>query len=187
LALFREGAPWRRAYALPFLIFLAYFVLRYAWSGSIAILGAIVHQLLVGLLLAHVVSLALTDLRNDLVDARRRFRIAVALILPCTGFIIVAAELYSLQGDLPAWLGRVQAASLLALSFIFALWLTEGRQDLIAAAAAPQPASGALTPAELIELERLKPQWPGASVSNPSFRLETWLASLDFPSIACAG
>jgi AraC-like DNA-binding protein len=157
LSLFRDEFRWRPIYATPLVLLLALSVLRAEGNETMRVAGELLHQAVVVLLLAHIVSLALHDLRDDLVDARRRFRLAVALALPLVGFIIAATETYRLYGSLPAWLGLVQAIMLAVLSFAFTMWTTEVRYGLLTpAAASPQPRADLLSPAERIELQRLK-------------------------------
>jgi len=157
IALFRDALEWRTIYSVPLLMLLVFHGLRHGWDGTYRVAGALLHQATLVLLLLHVVSLAVSDLGNDLVDARRRFRLAIALLLPLAGIIIAGAETYSLYGTLPAWLGPLHALMLFTLSFLFALWLTGTKPELFAPSTeAPQPRTDLLTPAELIELERLK-------------------------------
>lgn len=158
LALFRDRFAIRPVHTLPAVLLLAFYVLRREWGGGYEAAGTLLHQATVALLLAHVVSLAVRDFRNDLVDVRRRFRIAVALLIPLAGIVIVAAETWEvLSGPLPFWLSPLHALLLASLSFPFALWLTMPKPELFAPpAAAPLPRTDLLTPAELIELDRLR-------------------------------
>lgn len=162
IALFRDGFRWRHAYALPPLLLLALYGLRCAGGADLRLAAELLHQFTLMLLLAHIVTLAVRDFSNDLVDARRRFRLAVALALPFAGIVTALGETYGLLEPLPAWLSPLHAVMLLALSFAFALWITGTRQELFAPAeAAPQPRADLLAPAELLELGRLK-----AAVAN---------------------
>jgi AraC-like DNA-binding protein len=159
LALFRDGSGWRWAYAVPPALLLAFYGMRQWENGPLGISGELLHQVVVISLLVHIVSLALRELRNDLVDSRRRFRVAVALTLPIVGFVIAGTELYALRQPLPEWLGLalVQSLALAILSLAFALWTSAVRRELfVPARSAPQPRTDELGPAELLELQRLR-------------------------------
>jgi AraC-like DNA-binding protein len=157
IALFRDPFEWRPIHALPLLSLLAAYGMRQASDETLRAAGVLLHEATVMLLMLHVLSLAVVDFRNDLVDARRRFRLAVAVVLPAVGVVIASAEVYALYRPLPAWLGSLQALALAALSFLFAFWLTGSRPELFASwTPARQLRSDLLTSAELIELERLR-------------------------------
>jgi AraC-like DNA-binding protein len=156
VSLFRDDPQWRPHYAIPLVLLLALFVLRQAAGEPLRTVGSLGHQVTVATLLLHVLSLAVRDFRQDLMDARRRFRLAVAIVLPATGLAIATVETYALFRPLPDWIGLLQAAVVFALAVPFALWLTAIRPDLMAQAAAPVPRPEALTPAEAIELARLR-------------------------------
>jgi len=181
IALFRDSFEWRHVYFVPLVLLLAFYALRLG-GGTYHVAGALLHQATVILLLIHVFSLAVLDFRNDLVDARRRFRVAIALILPLVGITIAGVETYALYGALPVWLGPLHALMLFALSFLFALWLTATKPELFALAAeAPQPRSDLLTPAELIELERLKSAVGNGACLEPEMSLSTLATKVAIP------
>jgi AraC-like DNA-binding protein len=182
MALFRDAFEWRATYSVPLLMLLFFHGLRQGWDGSYRIVGALLHQATVLLLLIHIVSLAVSDFRNDLVDARRRFRLAIALVLPLAGIVIAIAEIYSLYGALPAWLGPLHALMLFALSFLFALWLTGAKPELFAPSTeAPQPRTDLLTPADLIELERLKAAIDNGGCFEPELSLGALAGKIKIP------
>jgi AraC-like DNA-binding protein len=172
MALFRDPFQWRLFQAVPLLSLLAAFGMRQATDGAMHAPGVLLHGATVLLLMLHVVSLAVADLTNDLVDARRRFRLAVAVLLPAVGIVIAFAETYALYRALPDWLGLLQALALATLSFLFALWLTGSKSELFATSPeARQPRSDILTPAEQIELERLRTVISGGACLEPDLSL----------------
>ena len=158
LALFRDRFDFRPMHALPPILLLAFYAVRQDWGGGYDAAGTLLHQVVVVLLLGHLVSLAVLDFRNDLVDARRRFRIAVAILIPLAGVVIVAAETWEVfSAPLPAWLGPLHALMLFSLSLLFVLWLMAPRPELLAPSlGAPRPRTDLLAPAEMIELESLR-------------------------------
>lgn len=184
LALFRDGSGWRWAYAVPPALLLAFYGMRQSDGGSLHIAGELLHQVVVVSLLIHIVSLALRELRNDLVDSRRRFRVAVALTLPLVGFVIAGTELYELRQPLPDWLGLalVQSLALAILSLAFALWMTAVRKDLfVSALATPQPRTDELGPAELLELQHLRAAITRGICFEPDLSLITLARQLGVP------
>ncbi len=112
LALFRDGSGSRWAYVVPPALLLVFYGMRQSDEETLRIAGELLHQVVVISLLVHIVSLALRELRNDLVDSRRRFRVAVALTLPLVGFVIAGAELYEFRQPPPEWLGKRSSSRL---------------------------------------------------------------------------
>jgi AraC-like DNA-binding protein len=181
VSLFRDDPQWRPHYAMPLVLLLALFVLRQAAGDPLRTLGALGHQVTVTTLLLHVLSLAIRDFQQDLMDARRRFRLAVAIVLPATGLAIATVETYALFRPLPDWIGLLQAAVVLALAAPFALWLTAIRPDLVVQAAAPSPRPEALTPADAIELARLRTAIAAGVCLEPDLSLGTLSERLKLP------
>jgi AraC-like DNA-binding protein len=182
IALFRDAFAWRHVYALPPVLLLGFYVLRQAGTGRIDLAAELLHQAVLILLLAHIVVLAVRDFGNDLVDARRRFRLAVALALPAVGIATAAGETYGLFGPLPPWLSPLHAALLLLLSFAFALWITGTRPELFAQQAdAPQPHTDELSPAELLELGRLKAAIADGACFEPELSLGALARRVNVP------
>ncbi|GIL02071.1 MAG: transcriptional regulator [Alphaproteobacteria bacterium] len=156
LAIFDDAFEWRWWHGLPFALLLAFLLIRLA-AGPVGFPLMVVPQALVLLLLAHVVVLAIRDIGGDLVDARRRLRVALAVLIPMVGIPTAAAEIYETRAALPGWLGSLQAVVILALSFLFALWITRIRAEmLVPGGAGPRPQPERLGPADRIELDRLR-------------------------------
>ena len=182
LALFRDDFAWRHAYAAPPLLLLVFYGMRLSPEGPLHTSGELLHQVVVLSLLIHVVSLALKELRNDLVDSRRRFRVVVALVLPIVGFVIAGTELYNLRQPLPDWLGLVQSLMLSTLSLAFALWTTGVRQDLfVSSTSEPQPRVDLLGPTDLLELQRLKSAISRGMCFEPELTLGSLARQLSLP------
>ena len=165
LALFRDDLRWRWSYATPFLLLLLFYVLRRGLGERTV--GTLGHQVTVVVLLLHVLSIAVREFHNDLMDSRRRFRLVVALVLPAVGLVIAAAETYALFRPLPGWIGLLQASALLALAAAFALWLTAIKPDIMVQPDAPRQRPEMLSAAEAIELERLQAAIAGGICLEP--------------------
>jgi AraC-like DNA-binding protein len=181
LALFRDTLQWRWSFAAPFLLLLLFYLLRRGIGGELRTVGSLGHQVTVVVLLLHVLSIAVRDFQNDLMDKRRRFRLAVALVLPAVGLVIAAAETYALFRPLPGWIGLLQAAALLAVAVPFALWLTTIEPDIMAQPGAPSQRPETLSAAESIELERLRAAIAGGICLEPELSLGALAARLKLP------
>ena len=183
LALFRDDLRWRWSYATPFLVLLLFYMTRRGLGEQLWTVGMLGHQVTVAVLLLHVLSIAVREFQNDLMDSRRRFRLAVALVLPAVGLVIAAAETYALFRPLPDRIGLLQAFALLALAGPFALWLTAIKPDIMAMTqpGAPRLRPETLTAAESIELERLRAAIVGGICLETELSLATLAARLKLP------
>lgn len=156
IALFRDDFVWSPAYVLPGVFLVAILLLGHGNSATLAGVQTVLHQVVLMALLAHIVWMAVQDFRNDLVDSRRRFRIALAIVLPLAAVLIAAGEISAIFAPLPGWTTLAQAVMLFALSFVFTAWLAPLRLNLFEAPSRPTVNVSDLSPAERIELERLK-------------------------------
>jgi AraC-like DNA-binding protein len=181
LALFRDTLQWRWSFATPFLLLLLFYIFRRGLGEHLRTVGTLGHQVTVVVLLLHVLSIAVREFQNDLMDSRRRFRLAVALVLPAVGLVIAAAETYALFRPLPGWIGLLQAFALLAVAGPFALWLTAIKPDIMAQSDAPRRRPEMLSAAEAIELERLQAAISGGICLEPDLSLGALAARLKLP------
>lgn len=181
LALFRDDLQWRWSYATPFFLLLLFYILRRELGQELRTVGTLGHQVTVVALLLHVLSIAVREFQNDLMDSRRRFRLAVALVLPAVGLVIAAAETYLLFRPLPGWIGLLQASALLVLAGPFALWLTAIKPDIMAQPGAPRQRPETLSAAESIELHRLQAAIAGGICLEADVSLATLAARLKLP------
>ncbi|TIX17515.1 MAG: AraC family transcriptional regulator, partial [Mesorhizobium sp.] len=81
---------------------------------------------------------------------------------------------YAMFAPLPSWTTLAQAVMLFALSFVFTAWLVPLRLDLFEAPSRPAVSVSELSPAERIELERLK-----RAVADPD-RVREQIVSIAF-------
>lgn len=157
MALFRDDFVWKPVHALPAGFLLGALLLRVLGGATFEGVQTVLHQTILLALLAHIVWMAIQDLRNDLVDSRRRFRIALAIVLPIAGAVVAAGEIYAMFAPLPGWTTPAQAAMLFTLSFVFTAWLAPLRVDMFESPAQRGVIDMAdLSTAERVELERLK-------------------------------
>ncbi len=110
--------------------------------------------LLVVLLMLHVMVLGLRDLDGDLVDVRRRLRMALAFLVPA--MVISSTLMNTVLSEPGPWIELFEASKFALLSFLFAVWLTRMEEGLIAG---PDPEAPRRAPplpaADRLELDRL--------------------------------
>ncbi|MEM7318037.1 MAG: AraC family transcriptional regulator [Pseudomonadota bacterium] len=87
--------------------------------------GALVLAVYIGL-----VALAAFSDRQDLVTSRRRLRRAFLGIMGSLGIVISAVELLVDDHHLPDWVFLLQAAAILLLALVFAIWALRPAADL---------------------------------------------------------
>lgn len=145
--------PW---HLLPWL---ACAGLAWLWleGNRSAVLPTLSHLLMLAMF-AHLVVLALRGLRGDLVNSRRRFRLAVAIGIPAamTGLIL----LHSVEMATGLQLRSAEAEALITvpLAFVFVAWLTRMEQGFVAPLV-PREASaptGGLSVADRLDLRRIE-------------------------------
>jgi AraC-like DNA-binding protein len=159
-SLFDDGFRWRWRFALPsaalLVLTLAGFAVPSQWR-----IGALLafHAAAIALLAATLFK-AVRSRENDLVDERRRFAVALSLLIPVTGLVTSVVEIAGIANGVHWALNALQTATMLALSFLFADWIAShgaaifGEQRQPRAVAAEIPAS--FSPADRIELARLR-------------------------------
>ncbi|MBX2883927.1 MAG: AraC family transcriptional regulator [Granulosicoccus sp.] len=133
LTLFTDDFRWKAGYWIPLLILAATLPFR-DWAGGMIEPRWVVftHQFVTTLLLLHGVLLAIRDFSEDLVDARRRFRLAFASLVPLVGLAIVVVELGLFGIVVTTDLLLVQAVILLLLVAGFAILVLRPRSALLA-------------------------------------------------------
>lgn len=131
LALFCDEFRWRLRFFYP-VIPLAILVAIPAVVSDEAV-RALVHiakQALSTLLILHGVSIALRRWPDDLIDARRRFRIIVAASVGLSSVGLMLAEHLPLASSADAILRPASSGLLLFLSFGFSVWALQARDDM---------------------------------------------------------
>ena len=155
-ALFDDRFRWRFWHWGPLVVLAASFAPRFLFDvGGDDPYGTVVRQAIVAAMMIHALVLAIRDLGDDLVGARRRFRVAFAVLVGVTGLVIAGAEIYELGGEIPARLREPHALALFALSLGFVITMTTLRRELIWAPAPATPAA-AVPAADRADLDRLE-------------------------------
>ena len=131
-ALFDDRFAWRRWRLIPLgLVALASAGHFLPNEGSplplIAMLG---WQAVNVLMMTHAAVLAIRDWQDDLIEPRRRFRIALASLVPILGITISVMEIRFAGTGFPDWVFHAQGVTLFGLAVLFTGWLIAAPTDL---------------------------------------------------------
>ena len=131
LALFCDEFRWRMRFVYP-VIPMAMLVVVPAITSDPDWVGAayILKQALSVTLMLHGVTIALRRRGDDLVDARRRFRVIVAVSVGISAVILMLLEHIPLPPEARALVQPASSVLLLLLTFGFAIWALQVREDM---------------------------------------------------------
>lgn len=160
LALFDDDFHWQLWLWIPAIIMTATLPFRIGdIPDSRETLINLIHQFIVVPILLHAIVLAVRDFSADLIEPRRRFRIAIATLIPAMGILIVINEVNAdvLGGTVSPTTYLWHAGILLMLMALFTLWVLVPRDELFERPSAVQVGANvtSLAPEDRIELERL--------------------------------
>jgi AraC-like DNA-binding protein len=93
---------------------------------------ALGQQAATGLIFLSVAFLSLQDIGSDLVDKRRLFRFALAVLIPVTGLAVAAAEIIQISSPLPQWIYQLQSGALFVLTMLMAFWTLRVDETMVA-------------------------------------------------------
>lgn len=114
-----------------------------AWPVPLQNMSLVVLQLVSIALVAHVFALALLGHRDDLVEARRRFRLLFVIGIGVYVLMLAVAEITFAGVSPPTWLETLNVGGLLLLAFGVAVSMARMRsEELVGTLVAPRPASG---------------------------------------------
>jgi AraC-like DNA-binding protein len=160
LALFDDGFRWRWRLLAPAVGILGLSIAGLYLFPDFRAGIFLIYQAAVATILVLALALALRSLRNDLVDERRRFAIAISILIPVTGIATAIAETVEVWQPLHWGLAALQTAAMFVLSFLFCHWVIAHGAVIFAATPAPeekpQDAPGDFSPADRIELARVR-------------------------------
>lgn len=152
-ALFDDDFAWRWWRLVPFAALIALYALRLFEAPLVA--GAVddvFHQSMIIAMMVHALWLVVANRRDDLVETRRRFRLAFAGLIGAAGIVIAVAELVFYGSVAPVWLTTFHAASLFTLTFLFANWILRAAEIFPSApVAAPSPSPTGAAPAATVD------------------------------------
>jgi len=182
-ALLNDGFTWRMWRLAPAAAIAAVTLARGTTPIGSTPLGEILMQAIVLGLMLDALALAVRGLGNDLVEPRRRFRLALVGLTGIMGLAIAIAEIAQLYGPIPRGLILVHALALLGLAFGFALWALAARSELFEPRRSCETAPGAdkgVEPEDRALLARLQAAMdegvytePGLTVPGLAARLGT--------------
>lgn len=124
----------------------------------------VVHNLLEVMLVAHVALVVWRSWRGDLVEARRTLRGPFMLVVVGYSVILSGFEIVEVFAVLPAWLGLLQAGSLLAMAGFGAATFLQPRDDLFQPPARQPAADSVIPPQDRPALDRLTALMDGDEV-----------------------
>ncbi len=151
LAIFDDGFRWRNWHVIPLLLVVlpVFAIDRIAGAG-------LVRGVVVALLYVHIVVVAVRTASTDLDETRRHFRRWFLILAALVGLVITAVEVSVGDKPLPPSVFVAQAASLLILSVVFAVWSMPLREGLWTnGPKIPKPAESGLSVAEDALMVRL--------------------------------
>lgn len=142
-SLLDDGFQWYWWRFIPIVLLPALYFLRQVMSpGELTTALLFLHLGVNAALFADIFRIAIINLADDLVDPRRRFRVAIAIIISVLGISIAFAEIAENLGVLPDALLMVQAVVILALNFSFTLWMVRPIDELFGVSPAIQQEIG---------------------------------------------
>jgi AraC-like DNA-binding protein len=133
-ALFDDAFEWRWWRFIPVTLIAIFSIVFFTTpSGALVATAALIAwQTLLVLLMGHAALLAIRDLGDDLVEPRRRFRVAFAALIGLTGIVLAFAEILYANQSFPPIAYLVQSIALLLLSSSFAIWTLQADPVLFA-------------------------------------------------------
>ncbi len=141
-ALFDDRFAWRPWRLIPLgLVVLAATGHFLPGEGSpLPLIAIIMWQAVNVLMMAHAAVLAIRDWPDDLIEPRRRFRIALASLVAFLGITISVMEVRFAGTGFPDWVFHAQGVTLFALAILFTGWLIAAPTDLFPPDAADKKA-----------------------------------------------
>ncbi|WP_225207740.1 AraC family transcriptional regulator [Novosphingobium huizhouense] len=151
-------------------------------AAAIQPLANVVGHSTAALLALHAMVIALTERDDDLVERRRRFRVAFVLIVAGLSIAVLASEAWFGFGHEPGWILAAQAALILLAVMVIGTAMLAADPLLLApprGAATPSPPDDDWSPAERVLRDRLEAAlaqrvWlePGLTIGGLAARLE---------------
>ncbi len=89
------------------------------------------HNLILFPLMGHVLWVALTGYRGDLITPRRRFRLAFAGLVPVVAIVIGIIEIAYPNAENAIAMRLLQSSVFVALALLFTVWMTKMDRDLL--------------------------------------------------------
>ncbi|WP_295691319.1 AraC family transcriptional regulator [uncultured Maricaulis sp.] len=131
-ALFDDRFVWRswRLIPLGLIILAATGHFLPAEGSRLSVISILMWQAVNILLMAHAAVLAIRDWPDDLIEPRRRFRIALAGLVAILGITISVMEVRFAGTVFPDWVFQAHGMTLFGLAVLFTGWLIAAPTDL---------------------------------------------------------
>ncbi len=159
-ALFDDAWRWSVLKFAPAAFYAAAFLVYSLADGGFYLAVSLLHQVVNAVLFGHVIYLAVRDLRVDMVDARRRFRLAfVAVAAPIAIGVVIGETALEFGASTPRALAFLHGLSLFGATFAFAFWALKPQSALFATPAPAKPSeerASRLRPEDQPALSRLE-------------------------------
>lgn len=131
-ALFDDDFRWRWWRFAPLVLLPALHVLSETIEGGpLSTFFQYLQPAIRTLLFVDVFRLAISNIGDDLVDPRRRFRLFIAISVAIFGIAVAAAEAIKTTAELPGVLHGIQAIAVFIMNMIFGSWILYPRADLL--------------------------------------------------------
>lgn len=183
-ALFDDCFVWRRWRLIPLgMVALAAAGHFLPGEGSpLPLIAILAWQVMNVLMMAHAAMLAIRDWPDDLIEPRRRFRIALASLVPILGITISVMEIRFAGIGFPGWVFHAQGVTLFGLSVLFTGWLIAAPTDLFPPDLARSPTTvqaGQLAPEDRPLAARLEQAMADGLYREPGLTVGVLAGHLD--------
>ena len=155
------------------------FVFR-RWTGPLLPLADIVGHTVSALLAIHAVVIAVTERDDDLVEARRRFRLAFVLVVAGLAMVVLASEAWFGFGYEPVWMLTAQSLLIAIAVMVIGTAMLEADPALLAPPRVTAPADD-WSPAERVLAGRLDAAMAQRIWLEPGLTIGLLAARLDVP------
>lgn len=155
------------------------FVFR-RWTGPLIPAADLVGHAVSALLAIHAVVIAVTERDDDLVEARRRFRLAFVLVVAGLSMVVLASEAWFGFGYEPVWMLTAQSLLIAIAVTVIGTAMLEADPALLAPPRAPAPADD-WSPAERVLAGKLDAAMAQRIWLEPGLTIGLLAAKLDVP------
>lgn len=158
------------------------FVFR-RWTGALIPLADLIGHAVSALLALHAVVIAVTERDDDLVEARRRFRLAFVLIVAGLAMFVLASEAWFGFGYEPVWMLTAQTLLIAVAVMVIGTAMLEADPALLAPprTVGDAPAVDDWSPAERVLAGKLDAAISGRVWLEPGLTIGLLAARLDVP------
>jgi AraC-like DNA-binding protein len=183
-AMFDRTPDRRIALSAGVLIVASVFVFVFRrWTGALIPVADLIGHAVSALLALHAVVIAVTERDDDLVEARRRFRLAFVLIVAVLAMFVLASEAWFGFGHEPVWMLTAQTLLIAVAVMVIGTAMLEADPALLAP---PRSAGVPLvvddwSPAERVLREKLDAAMASRVWLEPGLTIGTLAARLDVP------